>query len=88
MAKRIEVNGKTFDVQESKIAGWHVFDLLKKTRQTDDDYERVALLLEVACYITGLQESEFLDKCGGEDAPIVDVVQTAVGLITEAYPKN
>ena len=88
MAKRVEVNGIGFDVLEDKLGGWHVFNLLKEVRTADDDYSRVAKLIEICCYVTGLQESEFVDKCGGEDAPISDVVQTAVDLITEAYPKN
>lgn len=88
MAKRIEVNGISFDVLEEKLGGWHVFNLLKDVRTSDDDYNRVAKLIEVCCYITGLDENGFIEKCGGDDTPITDVVQTAVDLITEAYPKN
>jgi hypothetical protein len=88
MAKRIEVNGLAFDVDEKKLGGWHVFQLLKNVRAIDDDYEKVTLLLEIVCYITDTSEAEFIGKCGGEDAPLVDVVQTAVSLIQEAYPKN
>ena len=88
MAKRIDVNGLAFDIDEQKLGGWHVFQLLKNVRTIEDDYEKVSLLLEIACYITGLTEDEFIGKCGGEDTPIVEIVQTAVSLIQEAYPKN
>ena len=83
-----EVMGIGFDVITEKLTGWHVFNLLKKTRIALDDYEKVAALIEIACYITGLEEQEFIEKCGGDDVPVADVVAIATGLITQAYPKN
>lgn len=89
MAERnIEVQGIPFHVETKKLSGWHVFNLLKKAKLAFDDYEKVSALVEIACYITGLSEDEFVEKCGGEDAPIQVVVSIATELISEAYPKN
>lgn len=85
---KCSVQGIEFDVLTEKLGGWHVFNLLKKTRQVEDDYEKVSALIEIACYITGLSEDEFVEKCGGEDAPIAVIVGVATELIQEAYPKN
>lgn len=85
---KCEVRGIVFDVADEKLGGWHVFTLLKKTQQVDNDYEKVSTLLEIACYITGLSESEFVEKCGGDDAPIAVIVGVATELIQAAYPKN
>lgn len=88
MEQTHEVQGIEFAVKPEKLNGWHVFNLLKKVRVEQDDYAKVDALIEIACYITGLSEDEFIAKCGGEDVPIADVVSIATELITKAYPKN
>ena len=90
MAKRnkVEANGVSFAVIPERLSGWHVFKLMKDAQTAQNDYERVSLLVEIACYLTGLSEEAFVDKCGGEDAPIENVVATATELISAAYPKN
>jgi len=86
--KKVEVNGIEFDVSTEKLAGWHVFQLLKQARQNTNDYEQIDAVMEIVTYITGLTVDEFVDMCGGEDMPITDIMQTATALIMEAYPKN
>ena len=84
----IEVMGIEFAVNTEKLSGWHVFNLLKKAKTVTDDYERVSAVIEIACYITELDEAEFIERCGGDDAPVQTVVQVATELIAAAYPKN
>ena len=89
MAERnIEALGVEFTVDTEKLGGWHVFNLLKQAQSVTNSYEQVAALLEIACYITGLDEQEFVERCGGEDAPVQNIVATATEIITKAYPKN
>lgn len=86
--KTVEVEGVEFSVIAEKLGGWHVFNLLREVRTADDDYAKVSILLEIACYITGMTEDEFISACGGDDAQVSQVVSIATGLITQAYPKN
>lgn len=89
MAERtIEVSGIEFSVKPERLSGWHVFNLLKRAKSSEDDYDKVSALVEIACYITGLSEDGFVAKCGGDDAPIQTVVSVATELISAAYPKN
>lgn len=86
--RKYEVMGIEFEVIPEKLGGWHVFNLLKAVRTCEDDFDKVSALMEIACYITGMSEDEFVQKCGGDDVPVADVVGIATELITKAYPKN
>ena len=86
--KQYEVQGIEFDVNADKLAGWKVFNMLKEARDADDEYDKVSAVMGIACYITECTEGEFVDKCGGEDAPVADIINVATQLIMAAYPKN
>ena len=88
MTERIEVNGVEFDILTERLNSWKAFQIMRDARATEDDYERTSALMEVTCYITGLDESEFIDKCGGADTSIMDVFKFVSEIIKAAYPKN
>lgn len=88
MERNYTINGVDFTVNADKLSGWHVFNLLKKAKTADNDYEQVSALVEIACYICDLSEDEFIEKCGGDDTHIQTIVSIATELISQAYPKN
>lgn len=86
--KSIEIGGAQFEVDAAKLGSWRVFNMLKKVRTSEDDFGRVDLLMEIACYITGLELDAFIEKCGGDEASAEHVISLASKLIMAAYPKN
>lgn len=88
MAERVEVEGIAFDYEPERLKGWKTFQLMSKTRDSSDEYERVESVVEIVCYIAGITVDEFVDKCGGEDTSLEKVVRIASEFIAEVYPKN
>ena len=88
MTERVTVNGIEFPIVSDRLGSWRTFGLLRDARMADDDYAKADSLMGIACYITGLDEGAFVEKCGGVDAPVSDVLTCAAEVIKEAYPKN
>ena len=86
--ERIEVGGYTFDVNREKAQGWHVFQLMRKAQTAEGDFAKMDIALEIACYITGMDQGSFVEACGGEDASPIKIMETAAELMTRALPKN
>ena len=86
--KTVTVNGEEFPVLTNKLGSWKVFRMLAAARKEEDEYEKAMDMLYIALFITGLSEDEFVEKCGGDDASVAQVLETAATIIAEAYPKN
>lgn len=86
--ERHEVCGVEFEVIKERIGSWHVFQLFQEAQKTVDDFGKIDAVMKIACYITDSTPEEFIAKCGGEDAPLTNVLEIASTLIAESYPKN
>ena len=87
--ERVKVEGITFNVNKDRLGGWHAFKLLSKANEGgENNFAIVDAFLELACYITGLTEDDFIKKCGGEDVQVQRIIEIIVELVKRAYPKN
>ena len=86
--ERYEVKGIWFDVNKQRVGSWHMFQLFQRAQKAADDFDKIDAVMSIACYITNLEPDEFIERCGGEDAPLTDVLEIASNLIAAAYPKN
>lgn len=86
--ERHEVLGVEFDVNKERVGSWRMFQLFQAAQKSVDDFDKIDAVMSIACYITDMTADEFIEKCGGEDAPLTKVLEIASTLISEAYPKN
>jgi len=83
----VEIDGLKVEVDSKKASDWHAFSLLRKANGADQ-FEQLAVLMELIEYITDQTEESIVAHLGGDTAQAADVIALVSGIIKAATPKN
>ena len=90
MAKRSEeVNGRKFQVDDSKYQSWAAFELIAKVSDESlKPFQRADAMFEFVELVANLKRQDVVEMAGGEEAPANTVLETLANIIAAASPKN
>ena len=81
------IKGLKVDIDQAKASDWHSFSLLRKANNADQ-FDQLAVLLELIEYITDVNEDIIVEHLGGDTAQAADVIALVSKIIQAATPKN
>ena len=86
--RTIDIDGFKVTIDTAKTGSWAAFKLLKKARETTDELEQFAALVELVEYASDATEDKVVKHLGGDSAPMLEVVSLMAKIASECYPKN
>lgn len=89
-SSRREVDGLAFEVDEARLKSWRALRMMRGIVANGGEFSVEALdaMLAFIAYTTDLDEDAIVEHCGGEEAPMEDVVSLVAKVSAEIYPKN
>ena len=81
------INGLKVEIDQAKASDWHSFSLLRKANNADQ-FDQLAVLLELIEYITDVDEARIVEHLGGDTAQASEVIALVSEIIKAATPKN
>ena len=81
------IKGLKVEIDQAKASDWHSFSLLRKANKADQ-FDQLAVLLELIEYITDVDEASIVEHLGGDTAQASDVIALVSEIIKAATPKN
>ena len=81
------INGLKVEIDQAKAPDWHSFSLLRKANNADQ-FDQLAVLLELIEYITDVDEARIVEHLGGDTAQASEVIALVSEIIKAATPKN
>ena len=85
--REVEIAGHRVVIDIAKLQTWRAFKLIRKI-DSGNDLEKVDGAIAFAEFVSDKDEDDIVEMMGGDDATTVDVVQFAMSILTECYPKN
>lgn len=85
-----EVDGLGFEVDEKRLKSWRALRMMRGIVAGGGEFSVEALdaMLGFIAYTTDLDEDAIVEHCGGDEAPMEDVVALVARIAAEIYPKN
>ena len=87
-SRTVDIEGLAVTVYPEKAKTWKAYRILSDAMHSPDDMKRFDSLLALVEYVTDVDEGAIIEHCGGDDAPIEDVVRIASKIVAECTPKN
>lgn len=89
-SSRREVDGLAFEVDEKRLKSWRALRMMRGIVGNGEGFSVEALdaMLGFIAYVTDLDEDAIVEHCGGDEAPMEDVVALVARIAAEIYPKN
>lgn len=81
------IDGLKVNIDQAKASDWHSFSLLRKANNADQ-FDQLAVLLELIEYITDVDEAAIVEHLGGDTAQASEVIELVSEIIKAATPKN
>ena len=85
----VTVQGVEVHVDDSKAASWKAFKMVGVISDPDAAVTaKMQAMFDLIGYVTDTDEDEIVERCGGDDASVQNVMEFATALVAEAVPKN
>lgn len=83
-----EIRGHEVEIDENAAKSWKAYKLFRSFERAENDFDKGDVALALAELFTGLDADAVAGLCGGDSAPVEDVLGFAAEIIAAAIPKN
>lgn len=83
-----EIRGHKVEIDENAAKSWKAYKLFRSFERAESDFDKGDVALELAELFTGLDADAIAALCGGDSAPVEEVLGFTSEVIAAAIPKN